>query len=108
LVVAALVFVLPLTGLHGRLVAEKGRLQGATTERILATRTALHRAVDANDLASMDPLQKAITALEVDQRMVNAIPTWPWEPATLRWVVGALMFPVLLFTMQLVLGRVLS
>ena len=39
----------------------------------------------------MDPLQKALTGLETEQRMLLGVPTWPWQRDTLRWVVGALV-----------------
>ena len=55
----------------------------------------------------MDPLNKAIGALEIAQRAIDRVPTWPWSGETMRWLVGALLFPIVLFVAQYVLTRVL-
>ena len=101
---ASLIFVLPLVGVHGRLVAEKSRLLAESAARIQTTRRRLHEAVESGETSLMDPLQKQMSALEIDQRIVEAIPTWPWQPETLRWVLGALMFPIVLFVLQQLIG----
>jgi hypothetical protein len=102
------VFVLPLLGVHGRLVAEKARYLAATAHRVEDVRAQLHQAVEARDLPAMGALNDAMTGLETEQRIIDRIPTWPWQPETLRWVVGALMFPVVLFVLQLLIARVAS
>jgi len=108
LVVSVLVFVLPLSGVHGRLVEEKVRLRGEINHHMEKATNDLHRAVNEGDLASMDPLNKAIASLEIEERRIERAPTWPWEPETLRWVVGALMFPVVLFLLQLLIQRLVA
>jgi hypothetical protein len=102
---AALAFLLPLTGVHQRLADEKERLLRVTRDQIRAAGASLREAVERDDLPRMDPLQKALAGLEVEQRTIDAQPTWPWQPETLRWVVGAVMFPVLLYALQLVIAR---
>ena len=56
----------------------------------------------------MDALNKAIGALEIELRAIDRTPTWPWQPETLRWIIGALMFPVILFVLQFLIGRMLA
>ena len=104
----ALIFVLPLVGMHGRLAAEKERLLAETATQIQGARRRLHQAGEAGESEAMDPLQKQMSALEIDQRIVGAIPTWPWQPETLRWVLGALMFPIVLFVLQQLLGPLVA
>jgi hypothetical protein len=104
---AAGVFVGPLLGLHGLLVAEKDRLRKASAVRMEQVLAELHQAVEARDLAVMDPLNKAIASLDIELRAVERIPTWPWQPETVRWVASALMFPVVVFLAQLAIGRLL-
>ena len=38
----------------------------------------------------------------------SRVSTWPWQQETLRWVIGALMFPIVLFVAQFVIGRLLG
>jgi hypothetical protein len=68
----------------------------------------LATAVRTQQLERMDPLNKGIGAIEAAQRAIERVPTWPWTPETFRWVVGAVMFPILLFVFQAVLGRLLG
>lgn len=105
--IAAGVFLLPLLGLHARIVSAKQEAQGLLAREMERAIEDLRRAGSSGDLARMDPLNKQIGAIETAQRSVGRVPTWPWEPELLRWVVGALLFPVLLFVLQYVVGRLL-
>jgi hypothetical protein len=104
---AASVFVLPLAGVHGRLVAEKERLRGIARESIAIATAELHRVVQANELPAMDPLNKAIASLDIEYRSINDAPTWPWRPDTFRWVIGVLMIPFAIFVLQQIVPRLL-
>lgn len=106
--IAAAVFVLPLLRIHDRLVAEKGHLRAAGARTMEEAVIGLHRAIEAGDLASMDAHYKAVAAVEIELRTISAIPTWPWLPDTFRWVAGALMFPIVLFVVQWLIGRMLG
>ena len=105
--VAAGVFLLPLLGLHARIVAAKQEAQGLLAREMERAIDDLRRAGVSGDLTRMDPLNKQIGAIEAAQRSVGRVATWPWEPELLRWVVGALLFPILLFVLQYVVGRLL-
>ncbi len=107
LALAAATFAVPLNGVHARLMEEKDRLLARNQQQFRSVAGALHEAVQHGDLERMDPLQKAIAGLDVEMRLLAAIPTWPWRPETLRWVVGALMFPFLLFLVQQLFQRTL-
>jgi hypothetical protein len=102
------VFALPLLGLHGRLTRAKQAAQSDAARQMEDAIERLRTALAANDLAVMDPINKAIGAVDVAQKAIDRIPTWPWSIETFRWVVGALMFPVVIFVTQAVLGRVLG
>jgi len=108
LVFAAAVFVVPLRGIHHRLVAEKGRLTTVATRRLETATEGLHAAIEAGDLPAMDAWNKAIGALDIELRRLAEVATWPWLPDTFRWVVGALMFPIVLFIAQFVITKLLA
>jgi hypothetical protein len=106
--VAAMTFAWPLLGIHRRLAAEKKRLLGQSAERFEATVAELHRRVDKQALAGMDDLNKTLSSLEFEQAALRRVPTWPWEPGTLRGVIAALGLPIIIWLIQYVLQKVLG
>jgi hypothetical protein len=56
----------------------------------------------------MDDLYNAIAGLEIQQNAVNKIPTWPWEPETVRLLITALALPLGLWIAQFVPQRLLG
>ncbi|HET7011181.1 MAG TPA: hypothetical protein VFI11_10430 [Anaerolineales bacterium] len=106
--VAAMTFAWPLLGIHRRLVDEKKRLLAKSAEKFEATVAELHRRVDENALKAMDDLNKTLSSLEIEQTALRRIPTWPWEPGTLRGVIAALILPIAIWLIQLLLGRWLA
>jgi hypothetical protein len=105
---ATLAFFLPLAGAHGLLVGEKDRLLGLARATLQDAASSLHDAIQKRDTQAMDPLQKALAGVEVEQRMLERAPTWPWQPDTFRWVVGAVMFPIVLYVVQLGISRMVE
>jgi hypothetical protein len=105
---ATLAFFLPLAGAHGLLVGEKDRRLGLARDTLQDAASSLHDAIQKRDTQAMDPLQKALAGVEVEQRMLERAPTWPWQPDTFRWVVGAVMFPIVLYVVQLGISRVVE
>ena len=105
--ISGIVFVVPLLGVHDELVAAKGAAMEVAATRFYAVTQELHAATERHDLPVMDPLNKSIGALDVELTRIWKIPTWPWQPDTLRWIIGALMFPIVLFIAQAMLSRLL-
>jgi hypothetical protein len=102
---AAVTFVLPLLGMHRRMVEEKARLESEANQRLEATIAELHRRVDVGDLTEMTELYRAIASLEIELDVVAKIPTWPWQPGTLRIVISPLLVPVVVWLIQRFLER---
>jgi hypothetical protein len=48
----------------------------------------------------MMDLNMAIGALELEHVALSRIPTWPWEPETLRLLATALLLPLVLLVAQ--------
>jgi hypothetical protein len=103
--IAAAAFVLPLQGMHRRIEAEKERLQLEADRRLKATFAQLHRSVDGRDLSVADGLNKTLESLQLERDALARIPTWPWEPTTLRGFVSALLVPIVLWFIIRVLER---
>ncbi len=107
-VVNIIAFLWPLLGIHWRLVQEKQRLLREYSKRLEAMFAELISRVDAGELDRIDELHVTMTSLETGQNMLTRIPTWPWRPETLRWLVSALLLPLVVFSLQFVLQRFLA
>jgi hypothetical protein len=107
-ILAVAVFVWPLLGIHRLLVKEKERLQQECSDRLKASIADLHRRVDDGELEGMTDLNMALASLEIEHGAVGRIPTWPWEPETVRLLITALALPlglwILQYALQLLVG----
>lgn len=108
LVIIILTFIWPLLGVHNLLVEEKNRVLAETSRQLEATIAELHRSIGSKENQDMDVMHKAMMSLEIENRMLGHISTWPWQAETVRWFVAALLFPVIVWLMQWILQRVLS
>lgn len=101
-------FIWPLMGIHRLLIAEKTRAQSEAALRLEAMITELHRRVDNMDLTEMGALNDAISSLETERNALKKIPTWPWQPETVRLLITALALPLGLWLIQYMLQRMLA
>ncbi len=107
-VLAAVVFVWPLFGAHRLIETEK---QSALHEIDLRFEDVISRFNDAvgdRDYGTVEGLNGIIASLEIQQRRIAAIPTWPWRPETAQWALAAIALPLILTVLQLLAGRVLG
>jgi hypothetical protein len=106
--IAVVTFSWPLLGIHRRLVEEKKRLLQESSARFDLAVTQLHRRIDRKRLARMDDLNKTLASLELEQAALRRIPTWPWEPGTLRGLLAAIFLPIFIWLIQFGLQRILE
>ena len=92
-------FVLPLTGLHNRIAAEKERLQAGADARLASLLGALNDDATKMDLSRADGLNKLLGSVFQEREFLAKLPTWPWQAATLRGFVSALVLPVLVYVL---------
>ena len=102
------IFLWPLWGVHRTLVElkESGLAETAIVSKSLAA--LLHERIDQRQLAGIDELHKAIIALEFETARLLKTPTWPWHPGTFRGLLAAVLLPLLVWTIQNVLQRILA
>jgi hypothetical protein len=105
---AFVVFVWPLLGLHRRLVLEKEQLLGEAAERLEENFALLHRRLESGDLGDMDALNKALNSLALEENRLAHIPTWPWRPEVPRTVITVIFLPIVLWLIQRILSRLLD
>jgi hypothetical protein len=104
-VASALTFVFPLIGIHNLLTARKDHYLVEIGERLKAVVAELHRRVDGQEIRDMDNLNKAVASLEITHTAVKRVPTWPWQPETIRAVLAAVFFPIIVWLTQWILQR---
>jgi hypothetical protein len=103
---ATAAFVLPLRGMHQRLLLEKERLQLEADQRFKATIGELHRSVDEQNLSVADGLNKTLASLQLEREALSRLPTWPWAAGTLRAFISVLLVPIVLWLIFRALERV--
>jgi hypothetical protein len=101
-------FVLPLWGIHDRLVMEKSALVRGANQRAEALQAELYRRVDAGELAGIDSVTDAIDGVIATRSLMDRLPTWPWPPEVLRGFVTAVLLPVIVYVITTVVGAQLD
>jgi hypothetical protein len=101
---ATTMFVLPLYGMHRRIALEKEHLQTASGARLTAVLAELDHDVRKIDLARADALNKLLASVLAERDVLARLPTWPWQAATLRGFVSALILPVLVYVLARAAG----
>jgi hypothetical protein len=105
---AVVAFIWPQLGVHRLQVAEKERLLEEVSQRFETTIIDLHQRVDERELEGIADLNSAMVSLEIEKTALERTPTWPWQPETVRWLVTALLLPLVLWLVQFLLQRLLG
>jgi hypothetical protein len=103
-VVCTACFVIPLLGMHGRLVSEKSRQHAEINRRLTRLHARLHEQVDHDRLDRIGDLKDAVSALTTERDLVDKVSTWPWKPATLQGFASSVVLPILIYLVTRYLG----
>lgn len=98
-------FLLPLRAVNRRLAAEKQRRVAVLDQRVKATLERLHQRIDEDSLNEISKLNDVLNALSKESEILAKIPTWPWRPGIFASFVSVILLPILLFLIQLALGK---
>ena len=90
-------FVVPLWGIHGRLVRKKDELLRDVDRRIRAAAAELYSRMDSGSFEEGKPIHDSLAALGMVRDRVRELPTWPWPPQLLRGFISALLLPVIVY-----------
>ncbi len=102
---AVVVFVWPLWGMHRRLVVSKERIEGDINALLKQSVEELTRSAPSGVVEDPERLEKTLSALRAGQAAVANLPTWPWQPSTVRGFATALLLPIFLWMVQELLAR---
>lgn len=95
-ILAVLVFVWPLYGVHRLLEVAKERALHEIDLRFEAAFSKFNIGFRDDDYSVIERLNGTIVSLEIQHRRVMAIPTWPWRPETARIALTAIALPLVL------------
>ncbi len=96
-------FILPIEGMHRRLVVEKHLLQREVNQRLETSMNHLYLQVDSGDMREADAMNKTINSLIATRDLISKIQTWPWKPETSAVFFSALTLPIIVFLIQTLL-----
>ena len=102
--IAIACFVLPLWGIHDRLVDEKQVLARDVELHLSQLTEEMYRRIDGRELEATKAVSDALVGVAEIRKRISDIPTWPWRPQVLSGFLSALLVPVAVY----VLTRALS
>ena len=97
-------FVLPLWGIHSRLVDEKEALLSGVEDRVTQLGLELYRRIDAGEFDGTKVINEAIAAAGAIRERIARLPTWPWPPQLFRGFLSALLLPVIVYLLSRLIG----
>ena len=105
---AVIVFLLPLVGIHSKLADAKRTAERENNRRLSAALKKLHERSDRSILEEMPLIESQVGALMEFRREIEKISTWPWQPQTLRGFITAISLPIVVWLIQQLLSRALG
>lgn len=98
-------FILPLLGLHAQMEKAKGKLIDEINRYMKISISQM-----GNDLNILDPDKASakrdlVETLNVQQRYVRELPTWPWKSDTFRGFLSVIFLPILITVIQQLIER---
>jgi hypothetical protein len=101
-------FILPLLGIHRKLVEEKQRWKVQAAQWLKISLNNFHQTIAERKLEEVDAMHKALDGIQREQALLEQIPTWPWAPGTMRGLTTTILAPVILWFIFRVLERMLA
>jgi hypothetical protein len=105
---AVAVFVWPLIGAHRLMDMEKERMLHELDLQFEAVFAVFNQRLHDSDYTAMEGLNATIASLEIQQRRIKGIPTWPWRTETVRSVLAVIALPPVLSAIQFLVERAFS
>jgi hypothetical protein len=90
-------FVVPLWGIHDRLVHEKAQLMAQAERRLGQVAAEMDRRIDAGAFATTKEITDTLAGVTLLRERVARLPTWPWPPQVLRGFLSALLAPIVVY-----------
>ncbi len=108
MLIAIAAFVLPMYGMHQRIAEEKSRLAAQASRDLQFVLAEISGRVRTGDHMNADALNKQLSSLVIQRDVIARIPTWPWQPATVRGFSTAVLLPIALWLVFRALDRLIA
>ncbi|MEX1248829.1 MAG: hypothetical protein WEA61_10145 [Anaerolineales bacterium] len=106
-VLAAATFIVPLWGIHRRIQNKKEAALEENGQQIEKTHRVLHRHLNKADYKKGGEMEKSLASLYKMREQIEKVPTWPWNPGTLRGFLSAVFLPLGVWVLQRFLSNLL-
>ncbi len=107
-VLAMIIFVSPLLGVHRLLKDQKDALISNSLKKKEALITELYARIENKDLTDIENYERALSSLDKAHTEIENISTWPWKMETVRQFVGALFLPIIIWMIQFYLNQIFT
>ncbi|HYK96365.1 MAG TPA: hypothetical protein VE011_10960 [Candidatus Dormibacteraeota bacterium] len=97
-------FVLPLWGIHERLVHEKAQLLQEVERRLGRLGDEMYRRIDGGQFDGTKVVSDALSGVQALRDRISRLPTWPWQPNLFRGFLSALLLPVIVYVVSRLIG----
>jgi hypothetical protein len=105
---ALVLFILPLLGIHQRLLAKKEELLSEAGERVRAAFERLNKEQASGKLKEIGNTRQLVDAMIREREYIQSVPTWPWNAGTLRTFLTTLLVPLTVWLVQQVVLRTVA
>lgn len=105
ILIAIAIFVMPLLGMRDRLDKEKECALHQASDMLQVAIDSLHGKVEERGFDDVAGMENAINALIREREMLKKIPTWPWDPRTIRSFGSAMLLPIAIWLVTRLLER---
>ena len=106
--VGFITFLLPQLGIHQLQRQEKDRLLDDVGQRYTTLLKEMNEKVDQKKYQDVSVISSTIDSLVREIEAIEKISTWPWKPETFRWLITAMILPLLVWIAQYFLDLWLS
>jgi len=107
LLLAFATFIVPLWGIHVRIRRKKEAAIEENGLQIEKVHQTLYRMLNKAAYRKTADLEKTLPSLYKMREQIEKVPTWPWNPGTLRGFLSAVFLPLGIWLTQQILSRFL-
>ncbi len=107
LILAFITFIVPLWGIHQRIQRTKEVEIEKNGMQIEKVHGILYKHLNKGEYKKGNDLEKSLNSLYRMREQIEKVPTWPWNPGTLRSFLSAVFLPLGIWLLQQLLSRFL-
>ena len=93
--------------MNRRLVKEKDIALLAIHKKIDIMAGRISKSIEEENYQDANGMRAILLSLKEEKELTEAIPTWPWRPATFRSFVSAIFLPIVIWLIQELLGKII-